>query len=219
MRRHLWRLPAALLAVSAGLLLAAAATWLWIGSGPDKSEAPAEVTAAMLSDGSAPTGRKVVLRGISVETARAQVRRAQRTGSVRWTYTGFRPGERRGSQSEQAPDPAPIMLFTAIWCPPPADAITARPSSETVTGVLVENGLPGDAYAALEAQGVPIAPRHYVLNVGEDGSRDEYLRLVWICLIFGGLFAAIAGVIAVNTAKTCRLIVRLEDDVDRNGTA
>ncbi len=216
-RRRLRRLPAVLFAVSAALLLVAAAVWVWIGLGPDKSQAPVEVTAAMLIEGTAPTGREVVLRGVSVETARTQVRRRQRTGSVRWTYTGFRVGERRDSRADAVSDTAPIVLFTAIWWGTLADTIAHRPASETVTGILIENGLPSDAYAALEAKGVSIAARHYVVQVGEDGSRDGYLRLVWLCLIFGGLFAVIAGVMAVKTAKTCRLIGQAEDGVASGG--
>ncbi len=214
MRRRIWRFPALLFALSAAILLAGAAIWLWVGLGPAEGEAPAEVTAAMLADGSAPMGRAVVLRGISVEKARAQVRRAQRLGSVRWTYTGFRVGERRDGQAAQGPDTAPIMLFTAKWLGTIAASITNRPASETVTGVLVENGLPADAYAALEAQGVAIAPRHYVIQLGEDGSRKDYLRLVWLCLIFGGLLALFSCVVAIEAARTRRLLDQVEAGVE-----
>lgn len=200
-RRMMWRYPISLLAMSAALLLMAAGVWIWIGQGPDESGSPIEVTAAMLADGSAPTGQRIMLRGVSIETARARVRRSMRAGVTRWTYTGFRADVSRGDLSGEGSDTAPLALFTAIWWGTIADTIAHRPASEIVEGVLVENGLPGDARAALEAQGVSIATRHYVLEVGKDGSRAGWMPVVWIGLIFGGLLGIMGAVEALKTAR------------------
>ena len=149
-------------------------------------------------------GQRIVLTGAPVEGAEVGFVQPARTSSSRWTYTGFRPGARRGTAEVRPPAGTAIDLFVEQRLNDVRSTGYVPPPQDERTGWLVEDGLPDHARIALERQGVRIARPHYLLKTAREGLREPWYVPLALGLFFAFAFGVIGLALLVRAAAAGR---------------
>jgi hypothetical protein len=160
---------------------------------------PVEISAGQLARGDYPRDRPVRLRARTVEGSRYSYRILRpRQGDRRRTWLGVRPVDDPSQGRERRPAPAgPVAVFSEGT----GVAYNQRyRQAETisVSGYVVENGLPDYIHSKLERQGVRIADPYFVLR--EDEERGSWLVGTALGLFLSFVLGLIAALLLVRAS-------------------
>lgn len=191
----------ALFAVAGACAVMATVAGLLAARAPDGTEAAIPLSPEALSIGLVPTG-KVAVHGATVERARVEFVQPQKNSSTTWSYTGFRPGASQHVANSAALARTPFTVFVEGSSSGPAGNYVPPPQ-ERMEGYLIPGGLPPYARTALEAAGVGIAERYFLLRVSET-PRERYTVPLLLGLFFGAITGLLGVIVLIVAPRTPR---------------